>query len=598
MNFRVVCALSILLAGYSCGAGRNAASTADVEDGIEQAEVAADTAGGELDAAGSSDGEESGQQDGTAWDIGDWQCDKDMDCPAQVPSGVCLVYACSLDHKCVEQPAEEGAPCVPADPCFASGKCEAGDCAGEVPLVCDDSNPCTLDECEPGVGCASGNIEGECDDADVCTEGDQCKDGKCTGTQVTCDDSNPCTSDECDSEAGCLFTDVEGACNDSDPCTSGDICQAGMCLGVEDQCECHEDIDCALLVEADKCIKGIKCNTDALPYVCEPLEVVECMESPSYCVHIECDPGTGACVASADNEGADCEEPESCVAVGVCVAGECKGEAPDCNDGNACTLDGCEPGAGCVHTALYVACDDSDPCTVNDFCTGDGVCAGIDVGCGAIPPLGFRLTSLMFQKPGFCIPTPGVGCVDATQLVNSFVDADIKNQDNPLVMLGLFDPFDLEGDTSEFFIGPGVCSVQGGESACAFMDKPAAMKPVVYDKSKPCSAGDGIESPAPCFAVSGASIVVGVLDIALPVYSATVTGTFTGLPKSDGITGGHIAAFLKKTTASKVKVTLPLMPPYKLAQLLSPDGLTVQNGEEGWVVEINYTAAAVKTDTD
>ena len=47
----------------------------------------------------------------------------------------------------------------------------------------------------------------------------------------------------------------------------------------------------------------------------------------------------------------------------------------DCDDGNACTLDGCAVATGtCTHTAASGACSDGDPCTVGDACSG-GVCA-------------------------------------------------------------------------------------------------------------------------------------------------------------------------------------------------------------------------------
>jgi hypothetical protein len=45
------------------------------------------------------------------------------------------------------------------------------------------------------------------------------------------------------------------------------------------------------------------------------------------------------------DDGDACDGAESCAADGTCSAGE----APDCDDGNACTVDSCDPVAGCLH---------------------------------------------------------------------------------------------------------------------------------------------------------------------------------------------------------------------------------------------------------
>lgn len=580
-----------LVIGAGCGEGKTPILAADGVERGEQLDAVEGGGVGGLSEATPEWGDE-GTSDLFEWDIGDWECDRDGDCPDPGELGPCRVYVCSEEHVCVVKEAPDGEGCVPEDPCFSSGVCVAGKCVGDVPVVCDDGNVCTLDTCESGVGCIYSPVEGECDDHDLCTQEDACYDGECTGLPVECDDSNPCTTDSCDPDVGCLFTDAEGPCDDGDPCTTEDICLAGACVGQQDICECREDVDCAWLQEDDKCVLEVSCDKGGVPYVCKVNSVVECPESESYCSKVVCDPSTGMCVTTPDNEGAECEEPENCVVSGVCSGGVCIGEAPDCDDGNVCTLDQCIPGLGCLSEPQYVACDDSDPCTVNDFCTENGVCVGTDFSCGEVPPLGFRLTSLIFKKPGFCIPTGQGDCKDATQLVNTLVEADINNPDNPLVMLGVFDPFDLDTDTSFFYIGPGNCSMDG-ESPCTFTGAPSAMGPVKYDKFNECGPVGQSSSPPPCFVISGDSLIVGVLNIALPVYLATITGTLTGLPKSDGIESGHIVAFLRKATADKVKVTLPLMPQYHLSELLSPDDVTTEDGQEGWKVEMDYTAVAV-----
>ena len=54
---------------------------------------------------------------------------------------------------------------------------------------CNDNNACTIDVCDPTVGCVN--------------------------TQLICDDSNACTRDTCDPAQGCVYTPI--SCNDGDP---------------------------------------------------------------------------------------------------------------------------------------------------------------------------------------------------------------------------------------------------------------------------------------------------------------------------------------------------------------------------------------------
>jgi outer membrane protein assembly factor BamB len=56
-------------------------------------------------------------------------------------------------------------------------------------------------------------------------------------------------------------------------------------------------------------------------------------------------------------------------------------EAPDCEDGNGCTVDTFDPIAGrCAHRAERLACDDFNACTSNDTCV-DAVCLGESFSC-------------------------------------------------------------------------------------------------------------------------------------------------------------------------------------------------------------------------
>jgi hypothetical protein len=90
----------------------------------------------------------------------------------------------------------------------------------------------------------------------------------------------------------------------------------------------------------------------------------DCADESS-CTHEECRAGT--CATTFASEGADCDNANVCDGVSRCDGkGKCRiGSAPAIDDGNACTIDACDPARGVTHVA--VAIDDFDECT-RDAC--------------------------------------------------------------------------------------------------------------------------------------------------------------------------------------------------------------------------------------
>src|SRR5690349_1099928 len=59
----------------------------------------------------------------------------------------------------------------------------------------------------------------------------------------------------------------------------------------------------------------------------------------------------------------ECADANLCDGVERCVAGACQPGPPlQCDDGDPCTVDGCDPSAGCVHhdTACPTTCGPAD----------------------------------------------------------------------------------------------------------------------------------------------------------------------------------------------------------------------------------------------
>ena len=104
---------------------------------------------------------------------------------------------------------------------------------------CDDGNPCTLDECNPeSGGCESVALPNLlCDDGNSCTIGETCDgEGECTnGTERDCSDGEVCTLDGCDPALGCAHepgnsgSDVTGMhAPPWTPVSRGNVPEAGI----------------------------------------------------------------------------------------------------------------------------------------------------------------------------------------------------------------------------------------------------------------------------------------------------------------------------------------------------------------------------------
>lgn len=101
----------------------------------------------------------------------------------------------------------------------------------------------------------------------------------------------------------------------------------------------------------------------------------------------------GAAAQTTCLSDAQCADGDLCNGIERCVVGTCMPPtAPlTCDDGDACTTDGCDPAAGCSHAddACPMACgpgdddlrcSDGTACTVGDTCAG-GVCGGTPLAC-------------------------------------------------------------------------------------------------------------------------------------------------------------------------------------------------------------------------
>ena len=294
-----------------------------------------------------------------------------------------VIGTCSGERVCGE--AGLG-PCMAPEPIPELCDGLDNDCNGKTDeATCDDDEACTEDTCDaalasPGSeGCIHQNLDDACDyDGSGCTVGDACKNGTCVaGPPKDCDDGNPCTTDVCDAQTGCSHDDDDGKpCADSNLCTVGDVCAAGSCAAG----------------------KPLDCDTG------------------NDCVQGGCDVATGKCKFIEMDDGLGCDDGKPCTALDSCASGVCIGSVKDCDDGESCTWDACNPTIGCVYDDSNAPCDDDDACTEKDNCK-NGSCLGKQVACDD----GNACTEDSCGNPAGCVHTPGPGsCSDG----NSCTDYD------------------------------------------------------------------------------------------------------------------------------------------------------------------------------
>ncbi len=152
-----------------------------------------------------------------------------IDVPVKCTDGnPCTTDSCQPLTGCVHSSGD----CNDNDAC-TTDTCDQTTGCGHVAISCDDGKPCTSDSCNIATGCTQTVLDGPtCDDGDACTIGDACAAGTCVGALKSCADTDTCTVDSCDPAVGCAHVvDQNAKCDDGKACTEGDSCATGTCAG-------------------------------------------------------------------------------------------------------------------------------------------------------------------------------------------------------------------------------------------------------------------------------------------------------------------------------------------------------------------------------
>jgi hypothetical protein len=292
----------------------------------------------------------------------------------------CGTAAGACDDVCGTSTLTTGLTCTG---CGANGA--AGTCGGGTVAVCDATASCQSATCG-GVDYVCTYLDGSwawrlgtaCDDGDPCTHGDVCTATGCAGTLIECA-STTCATRECNGTDTCTETFAE------------DTVSCGSMACPEDECDGLSFLDYP--ADCTRFCDGFGACGDCL---CEP-ETTACVDGGG-CCEASCS-ATGGCLTvpgscgTGDTCGANellldqvCEGCGDPGAEGSCVPGgsyTCDEFAHDECEARSCggTLYYCveDPVAGWGWTA-DPACDDGDPCTHGDACSG-GACEGTGYTC-------------------------------------------------------------------------------------------------------------------------------------------------------------------------------------------------------------------------
>ena len=326
---------------------------------------------------------------------------------------------CQLDSDCAK--FEDG------DLCNGTLICQGNVCAikAGTPVVCPDSGQCSTTLCDGKSGqCVSSPkpVGSPCDDQNLCTATDACQAGTCQGQFVVCDDNNPCTLDNCDAVQGCVVAPAVGqACDDGNLCTVSDSCGAsGTCVPGANQCACAVTADCAKSEDGNLCNGTLICQANQC--VIDPKSVVTCADDGLGCSDTACDAKTGQCGQAPVADGSPCGGAELCGGIGQCKSGVCAGQSGCADDGNSCTAENCDGKGTCSNSPVAGSCDDGDACTVGDSCQNGACAAGanqcqckVDGDCAKFDD-GNLCNGVQKCVAGSCVADPGsaVVCPPAT----------------------------------------------------------------------------------------------------------------------------------------------------------------------------------------
>ncbi len=404
---------ALTLCGVACAVMGTAGCLPEPEPYLQGTVSPGDTGGG--GGADNGGGVDSGPTDTQGVDtrgVG-LGCKTVSDCKNQ-PSDQCRVVVCKADGTCGEADKDDNSVCDDANPCTPDDRCQKGKCTAGKPKDCDDANACTTDSCESADGtCKHAPTTAACEDGEVCTKNEACKDGACNADAATW--ACQCKPNvEATSALSCAKLDPVDKCKGSHICQREGTKPYFCAINPQTEAVCQKDED-------TECLRNW-CDPKVGKCALTPVEIINKSPTVSPKIPTACNDENGPCTTNdACSEGeckggtllCECTSKDlnTCLTTKGFKNDPCKGQVycanagkgpipkganptdwthcainpatvatcADANDSfcgkNLCVVEG--PLGVCKMTAINLAkpCDDGNACTANDQCASDGKCA-------------------------------------------------------------------------------------------------------------------------------------------------------------------------------------------------------------------------------
>jgi streptogramin lyase len=328
----------------------------------------------------------------------------------------------AMPPACTPALCDDGNPCT-QDACRDDGTCTHTPMDALCP---DDGVSCTTARCDAMRGCVHEADDAACDDGIACTI-DRCGVAGCmhVADDSACDDGVTCTRDSCGGVAGCIHAPDDTLCGSGQlcrvdrGCTDPPRCSSPSDPRCDDGVPCTTDRcdlatgRCVYEADASMCDDGVFCNGE---HACAPFRGCVLVSVPSCddgipCTIDQCNEEMRRCESIPErrlcDDGVFCNGAERCdPSAGGCV----EGTAPSCDDGDACTVDVCDPRMDRCRSTIVDADGDGDgaaSCGGGDCDDADSsrssltaeVCDGVDQDCDG------RVDETVLGPCGTCDPT-------------------------------------------------------------------------------------------------------------------------------------------------------------------------------------------------
>ena len=300
---------------------------------------------------------------------------------------VCQTNVC-IDGKCVDTPEPAGSKCLDFNKCNQAPACDGkGACVSQPGPACDDKTDCTTDSCDSAVGCKFVPNDQPCDDGNTCTS-DNCLSGKgcesnatkpCLGVQFqdwcyeVIDDSSylwGAAEMACKSAGGHLAT-IQSS-TEQDMVEKAIVKGAGYAvpawIGLTKGSSGYWNWVDGTAVGYNNWTFGYPTSYHNVGYVSSTGKWITTQSANTL--------GRAVCQRKT---APNCNDGNNCTVGDTCENSVCKAGGPFCDDNNPCTVDLCEASSATVCSTkpvvLGVSCDDAQVCTQGDACDGQGACA-------------------------------------------------------------------------------------------------------------------------------------------------------------------------------------------------------------------------------